>query len=195
MAAQWEVPNASDIIANQTLVREVVLPAAQEAATHSQNISNAKLDKKRNIVPEYNVGDTVMIKDMQRTSSHEPRFVGPYKVIRKNRRGTYQLQDALTDEKLHRSIPISQMKRCGTGPMTDASGKALEADLGAEERFYVENVIKHRKRADGAVEYYVQWRGYDESHNSWETAEEFDDAATLALYWRLKRKRKRAKKR
>ncbi|XP_057367741.1 chromobox protein homolog 1-like [Daphnia carinata] len=50
-------------------------------------------------------------------------------------------------------------------------------DLGTqkseEEKYVVEKVVDKRKRK-GTVEYLLKWKGYDESENTWEQAENMD---------------------
>ena len=169
-------------------MQEVVLPTVQKSADAVQDARNEKLNAKRLIVPELQVGARVMIKDINRASSLEPRFIGPYTVVRKNRRGTYQLKDQ-RNVILHRAVPISQIKRCGAGALTNATGELVE-DEKVQPRFVVKDILKHRK-IDGVTTYLVRWEGYDDEHNSWEPASVFDDAATLTNYHRKKRKRKR----
>ncbi|KAK4025420.1 chromobox protein homolog 1 [Daphnia magna] len=49
----------------------------------------------------------------------------------------------------------------------------LETQKNVEEKYVVEKVVDKRKRK-GAVQYLLKWKGYDESENTWEQAENMD---------------------
>ena len=189
---QCEVPNEEQVVEqvleNSAIMREVVLPAVHEAAYKTQDKRNKDINKKRLIREPLAVNDLVMIKDVTRTSSAEPRWLGPFIVHRVNKRGTYKVKD-LAGNIIHRSIPISQIKpNVYDGPLTDAAGDVVEEKVGEQERYVVQNIIDDRKTVNGESEYLVKWRGFSVENNSWEPASAFDDAATIANYWRKKRK-------
>ncbi len=107
------------------LMEEVVLPAVRVAAEQRQDQKNAKLNKKRGRPPEVDVVSTVMVKDNHRTSKLEPKWQGPFQVLRKNRRRTFQVKD-LSGTVVHRAIPVTRLKLCGNGPLFGRDGSVLE---------------------------------------------------------------------
>ena len=67
-------------------------------------------------------GATVMMIDPNRQNKLEPKYIGPYTVIRRNRAGNYYLKDA-TGEPLDRQVPPDQLKLIAKKPRAvDLSG-------------------------------------------------------------------------
>jgi hypothetical protein len=116
-------------------------------------------------------GSIVMLIDQLRKNKFEPKYVGPYTVVRRTRNGNYSLRDA-TGELLDRHVPPDQLKLI--------SKTARPADA-ADNVYHVEKILKHRGTA-GSYEYYVKWKGYAE--RSWEPATSFLDDATITDYWK-----------
>ena len=64
-----------------------------------------------------------------------------------------------------------------------------------EPRFVVEKILDVKEEG-GRNTYLVKWEGYPASETTWEPAEHFEDASTLANFWRQRnpaRKRKAKK--
>ena len=127
-----------------------------------------------------------MVKDNQRTSKLEPKWLGPFQVLRKNRRGTFQVKD-LSGTVVHRAIPVTQLKLCGNGPLFGGDGSVLEATVGEQKRYVVQSIIDDRVNEQGVTEVLVRWRGFSAADDTWEPTSSFDDGPTLANYWRSKR--------
>ena len=60
----------------------------------------------------------------------------------------------------------------------------------ADNNFEVETIIRHRGNTHNR-EYFVKWKNYDQSHNSWEPAAHFDSPEIIQEYWKKYRKRTR----
>jgi hypothetical protein len=55
--------------------------------------------------------------------------------------------------------------------------------MAAEEpRYEVEAILKHRRR-HGSLHYYLKWKGYPDSENTWEAEENLNCPVLLAAYW------------
>lgn len=116
-------------------------------------------------------GATVMLKDMLRSNKFEPKYVGPYTVMRRTRAGTYVVRDA-TGDMLDRHVPADQLIL--------VSRKPRASDL-ANNTYEVEAVLSHRGQP-GNYEYEVKWTGYPKP--TWEPATSFLDNAVITAYWR-----------
>ena len=92
-------------------------------------------------------GSTVMIKDPTRNNKFEPKYIGPYTIIRRARNGAYVLKDTDGDI-LDRHVPIDQIKII--------SKTSREKD---KNTFVVDKILKHRG-APGDYEYLVRWKFY-----------------------------------
>ena len=180
-----------NVATRSSLLEEVVGPAVREAAYNRQDKKNEILNKKRKAAPAFKVGSLVMLRDQNRKSKLEPRWVGPYVINLINQRGTFQLKD-LTGTILQRVVPVAFLKLCGSQTLTDASGGEVKLD---EPRFVVEKILDVKEEG-GRNTYLVKWEGYPASETTWEPAEHFEDASTLANFWRQRnpaRKRKAKK--
>jgi hypothetical protein len=112
-------------------------------------------------------GTFVMAKDELRTSKAQPRYLGPFRVVRRNRGGAYILMDAANN------------------PLTRAPEALKQVSINREfgDSSTVEGVIDHRgKRHD--LEYLVKWLGLDSTRNSWVKARDFDSQGCILAYWK-----------
>lgn len=119
------------------------------------------------------VGSIVMLKDPIRRDKFEPKYIGPYTVIRRSHNGQFVLKDA-TGDLLDRHVPMDQLKLI--------SKKARSKD-NANEVFEVNTILDHRGEP-GTYEYLVSWKNYDSSHNTWEPSTNFLDDTVIRNYWK-----------
>ena len=114
-----------------------------------------------------------MATDPLRASKLEPRHEGPFKSVRRNRGGSYALMDH-DGTLLRRDYTPSQLI-----PVPKPA-----SPIDTDAIFTVEQVLDHRLQGPGSYEYLVKWRGFDESHNSWEPSSSFFDISSITNYWR-----------
>jgi hypothetical protein len=151
----------------------LIMPTISEGVRTQQAAMARRVDAKRRLHRDsFPNGTFVMIKDMNRSSKHEPRWVGPYTVVDCTRAGNYTLVDSKKDL-LKRPVPVDQMKLVAL---------PQEADVDTSQSYVVEDLLDHRG-ADGAREYLVKWAGYSDDHNSWEPEGNFDDVDVIRRYW------------
>ena len=103
---------------------------------------------------------------------------GPYEIMAIERTSCL-LRDLVTD-RLNK-VKVQLLKPYNHDPLRQ---NPLDAAIHDREEFYVDSIIKHRgswnKRKE--LEFLVQWKGYDPSHNSWEPWSELRDNAILHTY-------------
>jgi len=110
-----------------------------------------------------------MVIDPVRSSKIDPFYIGPFKIIGRNRGGANQLLD--TDNTLFpRNVAPSQMKLTTLSPLDD------------EASYVVDKILDH-KGSSGKRSYLVKWKHFDSSFNSWVSASDFDDLAIIDRYW------------
>jgi len=114
-------------------------------------------------------GSYVMVIDPVRSSKNEPFYIGPFKVLRRNQGGAYQLLD--TDNTLFpRNVAPSAMKLTRINPIDD------------EASYVVDKILDH-KGSPSSREYLVKWKHFDDSFNAWIPTTNFDDLSVIDKYW------------
>jgi RNase H-like domain found in reverse transcriptase/Reverse transcriptase (RNA-dependent DNA polymerase)/Integrase core domain/Integrase zinc binding domain/Chromo (CHRromatin Organisation MOdifier) domain/Retrotransposon gag protein/Zinc knuckle len=153
-------------------LQSLIYPAILERTVDKKDTMITRLNKQRrlltaNAIP---VGAVVMLRDPLRQNKFEPKYIGPYSVMRRTRNGNYQLKDQ-TGEMLERHIPPDQLKL--------VSKKARPQDL-ANNVYEIEKILAHRG-SPGAYEYRIKWKNYHDI--TWEPASNFQDTALISNYW------------
>jgi hypothetical protein len=130
-----------------------------------------------------------MIKDPQyllepgRKPATEPPYIGPYVVQRTTKFGTYVLIDE-TGEQLERSVPLDQIK------VVTVPGREFAHPLNSSsldnQVYVVERILDDREDEKGNKQYFVKWKGYPSSQNTWEPITNFTDIAMVDAYERAK---------
>ena len=155
-------------------IQSLIYPAIIERTRKQKTKMMKYLDKKRRVLlTPYPVGAIVNLRDPNKRDKFEPKYVGPYSIIRRTRNGNYRLRDA-TGIDLDRAVPPDQLKLI--------SEKAREKDC--EDAIYeVEKITDHRGEP-GRYEYKVVWKYFDDT--TWEPEEHFYDVTMIRNYWREK---------
>lgn len=125
-------------------------------------------------------GAYVMAVNKTRQNKFEAAYEGPFKVMRRNKGGAYILQD--TDgTTLGRNYTPGELKIISHDPDT------------MEKSYAIEKIVDHRGEK-GNYEYFIKWKGYDNSENTWEKSDMFNDVAVIDKYWTKIHKAGKAKK-
>jgi len=99
----------------------------------------------------------------------EPVFEGPFTIVRRTKGGSYVLKDP-TESLLPRNYAIDQLKPLSHAPVP------------TDQAYEVEAVLNH-KTSRGKIFYFIKWKNYDDSHNSWEPEDNFLAQKCIAAYW------------
>jgi len=159
---------------HQMKVISLVFPAISDRVRFLQEQTKRTLNKHRRQLLGKSIpaGAVVMLRDPHRRDKFEPKYIGPYSVIRRAHNGGYVLRDA-TGDILDRHVPPDQIKIISKQPRPIC-----------EDVFVVKKVVDHRGEP-GSYEYLVEWKGYEEQ--TWEPEDHFDDYAVIKRYWESKR--------
>jgi len=111
--------------------------------------------------------------DVTRSGKLTPRYEGPYKVVKRTHGGSYVLQDN-NGALLSRNFPPSALKLISQEPIM------------AGDTYEIQAVLDHRGEGNNR-EYLVQWKGYDQSENSWEPFQNFQDIDVIRQYWQRRK--------
>jgi transposase InsO family protein len=161
---------------HQEKLVSVIYPAVSNRVHASKKKMVAILDKHRRQLLQGAIpnGAIVMLIDPLRQNKFEPKYVGPYTVIRRARNGTYVLRDA-TGDMLDRHVPADQLKLVARQPRP--------IDL-QDNTYEVQSIVGHRG-TPGRYEYRVKWR--DHNARTWEPASSFLDDQVIKNYWKEQR--------
>jgi hypothetical protein len=151
----------------------ILHPAIAERVAERRTKRNEYFDKahRRMRHVEMERGDWCMILDPVKRNAGEPNWIGPYKVLGKTH-GSYQLTD-LNNKVLGRTVAPEHTKKIPVPRAKDADSK--EVAIGS--------IVTH-KGTTGNFQYYVHWKGFPNSEDSWVHNDEFVDTNIIREYWK-----------
>jgi hypothetical protein len=160
---------------HQEKIVSLIYPAISSRVKSGKDQLMKSLNKnRRQLLPSsFPPGSTVMIVDPDRQNKFEPKYIGPYTIVRRSRGGAYVLKDS-TGDLLDRKVPADRMK------LISRSQRKLDIERPAYE---VEKIISHRGTPD-TYEYFVHWLNYSDQERSWVAAEDFLDDNIIKEYWK-----------
>lgn len=174
--ANYDKSNSRLLTVHQLLERQKVMvdlvrPAAASTFKTAQKKRTQRANSKRQIVPPVAVGSLVMLKDPTRSSKHQPIWIGPFRVVKQKRGGTYVLQNV--DSSLyHREPPRDQLK------IIDS-----KAEPALDNIYFVERILDH-KGTGAARRFLIKWLNFPSSDNCWEPIENLVGCESLLTdYW------------
>ncbi|KAF9343266.1 hypothetical protein BGX34_007006, partial [Mortierella sp. NVP85] len=141
--------NSDQLLQRLEYMTKVVFPAASERSRATQQRMIDKFNKTvpQNVFPD---GSVVMAIDPIRNNKLDPKYEGPYTVVKHDRNGSYTLRDA-TGDILNRKYVASQLKL--------ALAEALDPNA-----YVIATILQHRppdlKVGRTEHEYKVHWKGY-----------------------------------
>jgi transposase InsO family protein len=171
-SAESHLLNEKQALKRLEYLTNLVYPAISEKAKATQQKMISAFNKAHRLI-EFPTGSYVMVKDPVASTPLDPKYDGPYKVVRRTPRGTYVLQDSL-NQFLSRNFAPEQIKLVS---------QSLDIPTQESEHFEVEKVLNHRLSDKGEMLYTVQWKGYPESENSEIPYENFDSKKAISLYY------------
>ncbi|RIA88930.1 hypothetical protein C1645_773658 [Glomus cerebriforme] len=83
-------------------------------------------------------------------------------------------------------------RSCQSSPSSSSSSNSViehmtsssEDDGYGEDEYIVEKILSHRNRPDGRYQYFLKWKDYPDTENSWEDEENVYATELLEAYWR-----------
>ena len=147
----------------------------------------------------FNKGDLVLlstknIKLKLPSKKTSDKYAGPYRIAEVIGKQAYRLH-LPNHWRIHDVFHVSLLKpyhlREGTEEINTTAPDILSD---GEEVYEVEKIIgEHNWRDTGKRQYKVRWKGFDEEHDTWIYAEEFENMDELIAEWEEKQKEKRTK--
>ena len=173
------VPTSSEFVDHLRMVVSAAkdsLEAAKQRAVRNANRHRREVS--------YDEGDLVLVSSAhvmtdtlkQRPSyKFQPRFFGPFKIRKRIGPVAYRL-DLPPSCQFHPTVHVSRLKRYVESSSSQRPTPVVPEPylVDGNEYYQVEAVLDHRIRGRGRnkhVQYLVKWKGYPESDNSWEPAD------------------------
>lgn len=147
---------------------------ANKNATEAPALADIVLKRKQDIVNIYKEG-TVIPKKLQ------PKWVGPYRVLRKLADRTYQIQllGTTTVEQAHRrNLKAYTVRESLSAPLQPVETQDKVKDT--PEVFEVHKVVEHKLTIEG-IWYKVRWKGYTAKNDTWESHDNLTGDAMSAV--------------
>jgi hypothetical protein len=146
---------------------------ARKCLVAAQQRQKAFAHKKRT-EQTFSVGDQVLLSTKNMNLKHAgksrkllPRWVGPFKIVQKVGNLAYKLEMS-PGWRIHPVFHVSLLELYKSNERVQPPPPPIELEGHLE--YEVESILDHRftsKKRD-RVSYLLKWKGYDQSHNSWE---------------------------
>jgi hypothetical protein len=128
---------------------------------------------RRLLKASFPTGAVVMVKDPLRKDKFEPKYIGPYTIIRRAHNGAYVLKDQ-TGDLFDRHVTADMIKLI--------SKSARPVDIQDKDNIYVVERIVEHKGTPGQYQFLTYWKGYDDP--TWVKEKDFIDTAIIKKYWK-----------
>lgn len=119
------------------------------------------------------------------TQKLDNRFLGPFKVIKQVNSVAYQLE-LPPQMKIHNTFHVSLLEPwiSNTFPSRQLPPPPPPPDIiDGEEHFEIQEILDSRLRHK-KLQYFVSWKDYDSTENSWVSADDFDDDDEAVLHFK-----------
>ena len=158
------------------LLTNLLYPSIEDATDgYNRRMMDNFVYSNRILKDGFPTGSMVMKEVDVRTSTLQPAYEGPFKVISRTAHNTYVLMDS-TDHILPKNIPPSKLKMI--------SFIEPEED---DKEYEIEKILNHRGKLQ-MREYLIKWKGYSEKDNLWIPASQIMTPQCITEYWKKNKK-------
>ena len=140
--------------------------------------------------PKYKVGDQIWLEATHLKLRHQstkltPKCYGPFVITKEISPVAYQIKLPTSwgiHDVFHASLLSPYYETAAFGPNLSRLSPDL---IGGEEEYEVEHILNHRRhRRSQRLQYFIKWKGYPESDNTWEPADQIHAPNLLKAYHR-----------
>jgi hypothetical protein len=166
----------------QKKVMSIIYPAINLRVREVKEKMIESVDQSHRVLPadSFPVDAVVMLKDPKKQDKREPHYVGPYRILEKDRNGNCVLKEDFQDgATLDRHVPPDQLKLLST--------HKTEQPSRADDDIYIVKKILEHKGNPGDYSYLIHWKGYSIEESTWEPAENILDSGCVKAYWKAKK--------
>ena len=167
---QSRILTADEVRERYDYAQKVLFPEVYSRFNNRNNRLASKFNKlKTTLSDQFPDGSIVMLENPRRTSKFNPRYVGPFKVLRRNRGGAYVIQD-MSGKLYSRNASAAQLK--------------LISDEAGEDEYEVERILQHRGEPNN-YQYLIKWKNFSNTWNTWEPYHNLTNCAKMIdEYWK-----------
>ena len=164
------------------VMQDVIRPAALKNFKKAQKKRTDAANKRLRLTDAIEPSTLVMLKDITRSTKHQPIWIGPYRVVRQKKGKNYVLENP-DGSLFHREPPRDHLK------VIDP-----KAEINLEDLYYVERILDH-KGPSTSRKYLVKWLNFPAEHNSWEPTGNLEGCEQLLTdYWNSRKSQKSNKR-
>ncbi|KAH9252110.1 hypothetical protein BASA81_009959 [Batrachochytrium salamandrivorans] len=170
--ADFVTPDANTLKERMVEMSSVLFPAIGNLSKRSVNKAQLAFIKKfgKQISKDpFPVNSSVMIVDPVRSSKNEPYYLGPFKVLRRTKGGSYEILDS--------DNTLFPRNVCSFNDETHSAQRHRRS----RHLCCRQNSQAQRPRYQKIL--FVKWKHYDSSYNSWVKASDFIDLSVINSYW------------
>jgi len=163
----------------------IVFPTILEKVKQKQITRNEAFNRvNKMLTKEFAPGAYVMIREELRSAKSEPRYEGPFLVVRRQQSGNYLLKGMDDTEYIR---PPNVLKLVSP---------EIVKGLRVEDTFFaaVERIVADRVDDNGEAWFKVRWKGQLECNDSWLRKEDFVDYGPILKYTRVSKAENKAMK-
>jgi hypothetical protein len=191
---EGEVPDAVERIQRMHSARE----KAKEHLERARDYQSQHYNKKHK--PEtFQKGDLVLLNTKHINFVKQPskklssKFIGPFRVQDAVGAQAYRLT-LPPHYRIHNVFHVSLLEHWKSRTGQEENTQAPEISPEGEEVWEVEKILGRRTRK-GQLQYWLRWKGYDESWDTWSPASDFEDMTELVEEFEESRRAMQAGKR
>ena len=140
-------------------------------------------------LPEFQVGDTVLVAQTVPTSKLAMTWTGPHEVVRPVNRFVYKVRPCVPEQGKRRpqTVHVVRMRRFANAALgSPADARAIEKAALVDFPDNIPQRLCEHRMTDRGMEVRVRWLGFDETHDSWEAlsrlAEDVPELVEQFLY-------------
>ena len=177
------------VVTNNDLV-EKRMETLLEKRAQAIDAINQSAKRDQGGTPKYKVGDQVWLEATHLKLHHQstklaPKCYGPFVITKEISPVVYQIELPTSwgiHNVFHASLLSPYHETTAFGPNFSRPPPDL---IGGEEEYKVERILNHRRHGRSRrLQYFIKWKGYPESDNTWEPVNQIHALDLLKAYHR-----------